>query len=478
MKKKNYWIAGLAVRLSGEQIVFEREKRGNMMRKGRKCYFMSMMAAAALAFALTGCGSSADGVKKSQSVESTAKNEEKNTGTQEDQKDKLEKLPAYTPVDPESVPVSAEGDFIFSAYTGGVVEITGYQGSATQIRVPDNLGGGTSIQLREDVFKGNDDITYVYLPETVTQVDEYAFKGCDALEELYMAGPADVSSGLCRGDESLRRVVLGEGCREIRCDGMDSGAFQECTSLTDVVFPASLEIMDYNSFKDCPQLTAADLSGTKLSTIGQQAFGGCGLLEEVKLPSTMAYLESNAFLNCQSLNSFVIDGASGIEVVDNVVYQGDVLLFVLLGTQAEEAVIREGTVTVATNAFEYDDHLKKVTFPDSVTEIGKNAFTGCEALEEVTFGKGLVRIGYSAFAGDASLREIILPDSVAEIGDVAFGFMEGLEKVTLPDNVKYAGNATTQEHVFSTDEKVVITYKGKEYTYEQAAELDAAIAAQ
>ena len=446
------------------------------MFKKEKHYLISIIVAATLAFSLTGCGSSTDGVKKSQSAESTAKDGEKNTGNQENQKNKVEKLPAYTPIDPESIPVSAEGDFIFSVYND-VVEITGYQGSATQIRVPDNLGGGTSIQLREDVFKGNDDITYVYLPETVTQVDEYAFKGCDALEELYMAGPADVSSGLCRGDESLRRVVLGEGCREIRCDGMDSGAFQECTSLTDVVFPASLEIMDYNSFKDCPQLTAADLSGTKLSTIGQQAFGGCGLLEEVKLPSTMAYLESNAFLNCQSLNSFVIDGASGIEVVDNVVYQGDVLLFVLLGTQAEEAVIREGTVTVATNAFEYDDHLKKVTFPDSVTEIGKNAFTGCEALEEVTFGKGLVRIGYSAFAGDASLREIILPDSVAEIGDVAFGFMEGLEKVTLPDNVKYAGNATTQEHVFSTDEKVVITYKGKEYTYEQAAELDAALGA-
>ncbi len=46
----------------------------------------------------------------------------------------------------------------------------------------------------------------------------------------------------------------------------------------------------------------------------------------------------------------------------------------------------------------------------------------------------------------------------------------------MPENVRYYHDATTQKYIFTRAEKAVFTFRGKEYTYDQADELDAAIA--
>lgn len=82
------------------------------------------------------------------------------------------------------------------------------------------------------------------------------------------------------------------------------------------------------------------------------------------------------------------------------------------------------TVTeIGEGAFQnqYSDvcNIRKVTIPETVTEIEDDAFLFMETLESVDFPDGLIRIGTRAFSG-CSLAELSLPDGLQEIGQDAF----------------------------------------------------------
>ena len=87
-----------------------------------------------------------------------------------------------------------------------------------------------------------------------------------------------------------------------------------------------------------------------------------------------------------------------------------------LDLRMEEIELPEGLLTLDSNAFSYCDGLTRITFPDSVTEIGVYAFSNC------------------------GLTSIIIPDSVTMIGHYAFGSCACLERVVIGLNVTYIEN--------------------------------------
>ena len=78
--------------------------------------------------------------------------------------------------------------------------------------------------------------------------------------------------------------------------------------------------------------------------------------------------------------------------------------------------------------------LKKVTYPDNITEIGAGAFNGCSGLSSIPLPDTLKTIGYSAFRGcsTAEFGELVLPESVTSIGNDAFQNCQKLISVTVP----------------------------------------------
>lgn len=100
------------------------------------------------------------------------------------------------------------------------------------------------------------------------------------------------------------------------------------------------------------------------------------------------------------------------------------------------AIVPVGTKVIPPYSF----LIKKVTMPDSVTEIGDRAFTDLESLETVTLPPNVTRIGDSAFAFCRQLHTVILNDSLTEIGDNAFKFCFDLEEITLPPSLKTIGD--------------------------------------
>lgn len=439
----------------------------------KKKILIMLLSTALIASLLTGCQS-----KSAASTDSDSKS------TVAEQKGSMEAaeqpaLAPYTPVDPNSVAVNAESDFVYEINeTSKFAQITQYVGTATQVRIPDTLGGYSDIRIAKEAFRKNETITYLYIPENV-RYSEAFFLACTALQEVYLSGTTKtISQGAFKECTALRRVEMGEGL-EILEGGLSTGVFYGCTSLTDVLFPTTLQMIGDCTFDTCENLEKVDLSQTQVFRLGQMAFANCSKLTEISLPATLSGSDNNgmsssAFLSCPSLTNVIIDPANSELTLENgILYYGDELICGIEGIEGNDIVIREGTTEIRYSAFEYQENLHSVTLPDSMTDIGRNAFNNCTGLETVNFGNELETIQQNAFYECEALKEVILPDTVTELGDSAFAFCTSLEKAVLPDNMTMSGSI--EEYVFSICTKAVFTFQGKDYTYEKAADLTNAI---
>lgn len=309
-------------------------------------------------------------------------------------------LEPYVSIRPEEVPENAESDFEFQV-SDPYTFITGYKGSSTQVKIPANLGGGKVLSIDKDAFRKNEAITWLYLPDTVKSIDKSSFSKCTALQEVYIAGVDSIDAKAFEDCTALRRVEIG-GCKEINArttDPSGAGAFCGCTSLEEVVFPVDLENMGVGAFEECIRLKEADLSGTKLPYLSQNAFLRCYSLESISLPETMAYINGNACLEAYSLKNLQFAEGSTFFIEDSMVYgyqdgngpNPDNLecVMCLMGARASEIHIKDGTKTLSFKGIAQNPFVKVITVPDSVTRLEGHAFFDVDNLERLELGSGL-----------------------------------------------------------------------------------------
>jgi len=107
-------------------------------------------------------------------------------------------------------------------------------------------------QIKDDEFKGRNDIKKVIIPGTVEFIGERSFSGC----------------------ESLDGVTLGEGVRVIW-----EGAFSGCRNLKKIHIPASMETICSSAFSCCKGLKEAIVPSN--AQIDRYAFSKCDSLKKV-----------------------------------------------------------------------------------------------------------------------------------------------------------------------------------------------------
>lgn len=127
---------------------------------------------------------------------------------------------------------------------------------------------------------------------------------------------------------------------------IDHGAFNNCTSLTKVTFPSTMQSIENYAFVSCYNLAEVDFSAcTSLTNLGASAFAFTALTS-VSLPSTLTEIKNAVFNGCSSLVS-----------VD----------------------IPNGVKKIGVNAFR-STSLASLTLPASVGSIGQKAFELCNNL--------------------------------------------------------------------------------------------------
>lgn len=329
---------------------------------------------------------------------------------------------------------------------------------------------------------GNTPISEIVIPASVESLGSSSFWGCTALASVAFernsclksigggynyTGSSYVGSGAFTGCTSLRSIeipanveVIGPaafmGCTALASVTFEKnahlktidgtyyysnyfGAFSNCTSLSSLVLPSSVETIGVAAFKGCSSLTAVSFekdahlktikggyyywSNSKGEVISEDygAFSDCALLATVALPASLETIGQTAFKNCTALTSVVFEENSNLKTIEG-------------GAKGSRFY----------GAFTGCSSLASIVIPASVETIGTAAFKGCRVLTTVSFGRNSqlrsIRGGcagsvyYGAFSDCSSLRSIEIPARVDSIGIAAFKNCTSLKSVVFEEN--------------------------------------------
>ena len=192
------------------------------------------------------------------------------------------------------------------------------------------------------------------------------------------------------------------------------------------------------AFESCTaleSLTFQEGETTEKRKIGVLAFRGCTSLTEVMLPAGME-IEGGAFGGCTSLTEYKVQEGSAYEIFDKCLYEkGRAKLVAYPAGKGAEVTFPEEITAIGGRAFDGCANLENVEIPDTVTEIGFYAFDGCSGLKKVTLPKNLGSIKDGVFQS-TGITSIEIPETVTDIASSAFAWCKGLKTVTIPGKVE------------------------------------------
>lgn len=212
----------------------------------------------------------------------------------------------------------------------------------------------------------NNVLTSISLPDSVLEIEEYAFYGCSALKAfdtknvtklgqyafMSCTALAEVKiekaiNGVSTNDGKLPVGIFYECTKLIKVemdnvngfghDNYDSYAFYNCKELADVSFLSHFSGNFYkHAFEGCANITEIEFSGN-IQKLYDQAFYNCDKLTHITLQSTVSY-GNEVFDECDNLKTIKIKGTGGIftepvegeeeVILSNDVFSGTATIFV------------------------------------------------------------------------------------------------------------------------------------------------------
>ena len=282
--------------------------------------------------------------------------------------------------------------------------------------------------------------TDVILPESITQINQYAFYNCS----------------------SLTSVTIPDGVTSI-----SNRAFYNCSGLTSITIPNSVTSIGGYAFYNCSSLTSITIPDS-VTSIGDSAFEHCYKLVEVCNDSALeikADSRAHGYVGYYAKNVYSsASGQSKLSTVDDcVIYTDgeDKILIAYVGNKTD-VILPESITQINQYAFYNCSSLTSVTIGNSVTSIGYDAFYNCSSLTSVTIGNSVTSIGNYAFSGCSSLTSVTIGNSVTSIGNYAFSSCSSLTSVTFKNT---NGWFVTQYYGATTGTNVNVTGATENATY-------------
>jgi hypothetical protein len=302
----------------------------------------------------------------------------------------------------------------------------------------------TGDALVASYFENVTSIETVFLPSTITTINNRAFFGMTALSQVAVSGSVPTAN----------RVVLPSALTTL-----GTSVFQNATNIRHVTLPAAITTLPADTFNGATALDTV-VTGTSmeiisdrallntklenfsfsdnLKTIGISAFQGT-LLLQVVIPDTVISIGNDAFRNMGALTSItfpkIVPTVAPLFVLGTNVLTGAQVLTTInfhldmLPTLAANRVLRYffgGSTTVSgtipanlTNViisggtvlsgqfFQNITSLVNVTLPSTLIDILTLAFDGASNIVNLTIPDTVNRIDASAFRGMTSLVQLI-----------------------------------------------------------------------
>jgi hypothetical protein len=355
--------------------------------------------------------------------------------------------------------------------------ITEYDGTASSIEIPEKINGETITGIGNKAFSGNEYLTDITLPETVTSIGISAFSECSSLKSISMKNVTEFGNHAFYKCSSLETAEITEGTQSLPSD-----IFSGCTSLKSVTIPRSIsseislpskevtvygyeaswaqkyysdefcviegmDAINENGWQVDPQGTLCgytgddavleiptEIAGIKVNRIASLAFDKRNDIESVVIPEGVSRIDDGmrslrssslsfgAFFNCTSLKS--------VKIPQSMKYIGTNTFNSCSSLESVE--LPENTDTIGAYAFYECKSLKTVVLPENISYAGDYLFYGCESLENAVIPDSLTKIPDYAFYGCTALNTAVLPDNAKSGGQYIFCNCTSLEKVNIP----------------------------------------------
>ena len=259
-------------------------------------------------------------------------------------------------------------------------------------------------------------ITRVIVPDSVSNIADTAFVGCQNLQSIDVGENNTVYSspdGILLTDNGTKLICYPAGRLETSYTIPDSvtsivaSAFASSRRLLSLTFGKGMTELPKEVCKNCVSICEVTLP-EGITAIGNAAFSGCSGLKQVNLPSTLAKINSSAFYKCSSLRSITIP--ENVEAISDYTFA--------YCSALEHVELSAGTKTVSDSAFNGCSSLKEIVFPETMAEYGlgnTKTFQDCASLTFFEVPSGVVRIPAAGFQNCKSLKGLVLPSSVKEI---------------------------------------------------------------
>ena len=200
--------------------------------------------------------------------------------------------------------------------------------------------------------------------------------------------------------------------------GIEEGAFKSCTRLTDINIPNSVTSIGPETFKSCTSLTDINIPNS-VTSIGERAFSGCTSLTDINIPNSVTSIEWATFYSCTSLTDINIPDA--VKSIEPETFSGC--------TRLTDINIPNSVTSIGYEAFYNCTRLTDINIPNSVTSIERSTFYSCTGLTSINIPGSVTTIGSNAFYSCTSLTDINIPNSVTSIGEQAFYNCDNLKSV-------------------------------------------------
>ncbi len=250
-----------------------------------------------------------------------------------------EKNETYTAVY-EGVAATPDAYFTFTLLDNGTyaIEAKDVKKMPAETVIPQAYNNKAVTTIASNAFYGCTGLTSITIPDSVTSIGFSAFQGCTGLTSITVPFVGEAENGT---SNTYFGYIFG-------ASSCFANQHYVPTSLKNVVITGETKIYPA-AFRNCKELTSITIPDS-VTSIGYTAFSGCTGL--IQTENGVSYV-----------NRWVIDCEAS----------------------ATDAVLRENTVGIASDAFSYCTSLTTLTIPNSVKEINQDAFYGCSAFSTVYY---------------------------------------------------------------------------------------------
>ena len=135
---------------------------------------------------------------------------------------------------------------------------------------------------------------------TLVSVPDSAFEGCSALTDVKLSNVTKIGERAFSGCIGLKEIILPQSLTEI-----GEYAFNK-TALSSITLPQSIDKVGNGWFSDCKYLETVNFDG-KIKEIGNSAFSGCTSLKNIEIPSSVVSIGNAAFSGCSALSEVLFN---------------------------------------------------------------------------------------------------------------------------------------------------------------------------